>query len=98
MRPWRCWPGGGARTARGGGRSIGKCQGKFNGEKERAYGNAAVAADNGDDDVRCGSGLANYFGDEGGGADDIESGHTEDPARGLSGCRKCQIMMYRLGS
>jgi hypothetical protein len=49
-------------------------------ENERAYGNATVAADDGDDDVRCGSGLANYFGDEGGGADDIESGHTENPA------------------
>lgn len=48
-------------------------------ERRETYGNSAVAADDGDDDFGGFGEIAEDFGDECGGADDVESCHTEEP-------------------
>ena len=45
-----------------------------------AYSHATVAADNRNDDLRCEGEVAKDLRDEGGRADDVEGGNTEDPA------------------
>ncbi len=45
-----------------------------------AYGHATVATDNRDDDFGCEGEVAKDLGNEGGRADDVQGGNTEDPA------------------